>query len=363
MASTIRIKRSSVAGKTPNTSILSTGELALNLADKKLYSSNGTSVFELGSDSFQTKSDAVSSNNSLLSLINDRLQVANLQPQLDKYLQVANASSIGSSSYGTINVDGVASLVAGSSNTVLNIRSTGGIVLSGSAANNTLTIDGNVSNSVSYSLPTKLDGIVTSASASYSLKLANSAYTPVSANSLLVSLNGVIQEPGSAFNVSGSTLTFSETLNANDTIDFVTDLSTTLTTRALIVNEFADNLIPSVTDTYTVGTISKQWQHVYTTDLTAVNINSTSDKALKLNIKNADSSDHIIDNIKVRQFDWKNDQTHQNYGLVAQELEEIMPEAVGTSDQYMTIDYVKLVPVLIKQIQELKNRIELLENK
>lgn len=55
MASTIRVKRSSVAGKSPNTSILSTGELALNLADKKIYSSNGTSVFEIGSDSFSSK--------------------------------------------------------------------------------------------------------------------------------------------------------------------------------------------------------------------------------------------------------------------------------------------------------------------
>lgn len=55
MASTIRVKRSSVAGKSPNTSNLSTGELALNLADKKIFSSNGTSVFEIGSDSFSNK--------------------------------------------------------------------------------------------------------------------------------------------------------------------------------------------------------------------------------------------------------------------------------------------------------------------
>lgn len=43
---TIQLKRSSVAGKTPNTSTLSTGELAINLTDKKLYSSDGTNIFE-----------------------------------------------------------------------------------------------------------------------------------------------------------------------------------------------------------------------------------------------------------------------------------------------------------------------------
>ena len=48
MASTIKIKRSNVAGKQPNTSTLSVGELAINYKDKKLYSSNGTAIFEIG---------------------------------------------------------------------------------------------------------------------------------------------------------------------------------------------------------------------------------------------------------------------------------------------------------------------------
>jgi hypothetical protein len=49
VASTIKIKRSSVAGKRPTTSEITTGELALNTKDQKLFSSNGTSVFELAS--------------------------------------------------------------------------------------------------------------------------------------------------------------------------------------------------------------------------------------------------------------------------------------------------------------------------
>jgi len=50
MASTIKLKRSSVAGKTPNTTNLSTGELALNLADKRLYSANSSAILEIGSN-------------------------------------------------------------------------------------------------------------------------------------------------------------------------------------------------------------------------------------------------------------------------------------------------------------------------
>lgn len=50
MATTFQVKRSSVAGKVPNTSTLSIGELGLNLTDQIIYSSNGTGVFELGAN-------------------------------------------------------------------------------------------------------------------------------------------------------------------------------------------------------------------------------------------------------------------------------------------------------------------------
>lgn len=47
---TFQVRRSSVAGKVPNTSVLSIGELGLNLSDKILYSSDGSSVFEVGAN-------------------------------------------------------------------------------------------------------------------------------------------------------------------------------------------------------------------------------------------------------------------------------------------------------------------------
>ena len=50
MASVIKIKRTSVSGNLPTTGNLSTGELALNIPDKRLYTSNSTSVLEIGSN-------------------------------------------------------------------------------------------------------------------------------------------------------------------------------------------------------------------------------------------------------------------------------------------------------------------------
>ena len=56
MANKLQIKRTAVTGRTPNTTnsgnthFIDTGELALNLTDKKLFSSNGTVYFEIGSN-------------------------------------------------------------------------------------------------------------------------------------------------------------------------------------------------------------------------------------------------------------------------------------------------------------------------
>ena len=50
MATRFQVKRSSVSGVTPTTSDIQPGELAINLADKKLFTANTSSVFELGSN-------------------------------------------------------------------------------------------------------------------------------------------------------------------------------------------------------------------------------------------------------------------------------------------------------------------------
>ena len=67
----------------------------------------------------------------------------------------------------------------------------------------------------------KLDSITASATATYNLQLNGGAYSPASANHLLVSLNGVIQAPQDSFTISGSTITFASALTASDNIDFI----------------------------------------------------------------------------------------------------------------------------------------------
>jgi hypothetical protein len=74
----------------------------------------------------------------------------------------------------------------------------------------------------------KLDSITTSATATYNLQLNGGAYSPTSANHLLVSLNGVMQAPQDSFTVSGSTITFASALTSSDNIDFIMALGDVL---------------------------------------------------------------------------------------------------------------------------------------
>jgi hypothetical protein len=92
--------------------------------------------------------------------------------------------------------------------------------------------------------------------------------------------------------------------------------------------------------------------------------NTTSDQRLKENIQDADSASSLIDSLQVRKFDWKLNSTHQRYGFVAQELMTVAPEAVHQptdTDEMMAVDYSKLVPMLVKEIQSLRVRVAQLE--
>ena len=101
---------------------------------------------------------------------------------------------------------------------------------------------------------------------------------------------------------------------------------------------------------------------------------STSDERLKENIKPLDSALDKVLKISGVEFDWKElteeekKTIHGNkghdIGVIAQEIEEVLPEVVTTRDTgYKAVKYEKIVPLLIEAIKEQQQQINQLEEK
>jgi hypothetical protein len=69
---------------------------------------------------------------------------------------------------------------------------------------------------------------VVNGQAAYTMQVGSVNVSPESANHMLVSLNGILQKPGSSYTVSGSTITFASNLVTGDVIDFIQILGNVL---------------------------------------------------------------------------------------------------------------------------------------
>jgi hypothetical protein len=93
----------------------------------------------------------------------------------------------------------------------------------------------------------------------------------------------------------------------------------------------------------------------------------SSDKRLKDNIKPIQNAAEKISKIGGYEFDWNDNQElyeGHDVGVIAQEIEEVLPEVVETrEDGYKAVDYKKIVPLLIEGIKDLQRQIDELKNK
>ena len=105
------------------------------------------------------------------------------------------------------------------------------------------------------------------------------------------------------------------------------------------------------------------------------NVTAYSDARLKTNVKTIDNALDIVDELRGVRFDWKESGKH-SVGVIAQEVEAVLPELgetiqenTGTKEEpeyreVKTVDYGKMVGVLINAIKELKAEVaELKEGK
>ena len=123
----------------------------------------------------------------------------------------------------------------------------------------------------------------------------------------------------------------------------------TIATNATSANTASTIVARDSSGDFTAGTI------------TATDFNSTSDLNLKENIKTVDNALETVSTLRGVSFDWK-ETGKGSYGVIAQELEEILPDLVKTGE-VKSVNYNGIIGVLIEAVKELKKEIEELKSK
>ena len=91
--------------------------------------------------------------------------------------------------------------------------------------------------------------------------------------------------------------------------------------------------------------------------LSATVFNSLSDATLKDNVEPISNALDVINKLSGVGFDWKESGLH-SYGVVAQNMEKVIPDLVGNINNMKTVNYDGIIAFLIEAIKELNNKLE-----
>lgn len=91
--------------------------------------------------------------------------------------------------------------------------------------------------------------------------------------------------------------------------------------------------------------------------LVATAFNSTSDEKLKDKINTIENPLDKVDQLRGVTFTWKSNGKNA-IGLIAQEVEKILPEVVSETDGIKNVSYDQIVGLLVEAVKELKQEVE-----
>jgi hypothetical protein len=161
-------------------------------------------------------------------------------------------------------------------------------------------------------------------------------------------------------------------VNANNTLlSPLTAYNGVQVTNALWVGgKIHTNADLSTIGTVSVGTVTGTGAALYRNASTGVLATTSSDERLKQNIEKIEGALDKVLNMRGVYFNWKDaddfsaDDNSRQIGMIAQEVEEILPEAVilnGVRD-YKTIRYSEMISVLVEAIKEQQEQIEIMKD-
>lgn len=376
MANTkFQFKRTTISGRLPNTtnssnsSFIDAGEFAVNLTDGKIVSSNGTVTFEVGANlSSLNLGGSLTANGSNGS--SGQVLTSNAS---GVYWSTVSGSVNTAAQYAWTNTHSFAATVTYTANLTMNTASTilqlgNSTVAVAISANGSNGTSGQVltsnATSVYWGTPTLSAGgntiVTTGTGSNQAITLSSSSAT---ANDLIVTYNGIRQLPNSYLVTSGTLY-----VTALSGSDIIVQLAGGPTGPA----GAGPSITANTTDTQTFylpmsNTTSGAWSNAVisntklyfvpsTGTLNATVFNSLSDKRLKENIETIPSALDVVKSLNGVSFNWK-DNGLKSYGVIAQEVEKILPALVSDADP-KSVNYSGIIAFLINAIKELHEEVQ-----
>ncbi|MBT5286121.1 MAG: tail fiber domain-containing protein, partial [Euryarchaeota archaeon] len=114
---------------------------------------------------------------------------------------------------------------------------------------------------------------------------------------------------------------------------------------------------------YSGSTLNVASSPTFSGTVTAGDFNSTSDERLKTNIETVADAGSKVAALRGVNFEWK-ESGAKTMGVIAQEVEAVIPEVVATDDEGMkSVNYQAMVGLLIEAVKELQAKVDAHESK
>ena len=178
-------------------------------------------------------------------------------------------------------------------------------------------------------------------------------------------VNGTVVQSVSAglVSITGDlTVTGNATLSGNILGDKISNGTTSIDIQTpsgnanITIGAVSNVAVFSTTGLFITGNVS------VTGDVIAQNVNSLSDATLKKNVTPITNAGAVIDALEGNSYDWVDGSGHA-YGMIAQAVEEIIPEAVKTDENGIkSVNYQMVIPFLVETVKELRQDIAEIKN-
>jgi len=185
------------------------------------------------------------------------------------------------------------------------------------------------------------------------IRLSNSEYTATNGTSVILASGASVDDVIDLIAYNGGVLGAQGTQGTSGITATISDDTSSNATRYVLFDDSTSGTLSSVNVSSTKLTFNPS-----TGQLTAVDFNSTSDQNLKENVESLSNSIETLEKINPVRFTWK-DSGKVSYGVIAQEIEKILPELVKNDSDHKSVSYIPLIAFLIDAVKnhelEIKN--------